>query len=201
MLGSEKSPTRSAVLQLKEEQEVVYETYDFLDEKRLLLAAELLRQLAQYETLMQQYEMLRATAEAALVMAIRRHGLHGVQAYPGTYLEDAHLQMEKRKFMGVTLYNSSLTLPEVPEPGTICYPTHEAEFCRSRFVSLTQLAAKLSAMSGNIYRLFTEYNKTERRARALENVIIPENEQVLREMSTALEEMDQEDVVRVHLNR
>jgi V/A-type H+-transporting ATPase subunit D len=43
------APTRSAVLQLREEHDVVLEAYDFLDEKRLLLAAEVLRQLREYE--------------------------------------------------------------------------------------------------------------------------------------------------------
>lgn len=201
MPGFEKSPTRSAILQLREEQEVVYETYDFLDEKRLLLAAELLRQLNQYESLMQQYELLRVTAEAALVMAVQRHGLHGVQVYPGAYLDAAELNMEKHKYMGVTLYDAKLSLSVEPESGAICYPSQEAEFCREQFILLTQLAARLSAVSGNMYRLFHEYNRTERRARALENVIIPENNQILREMTTALEELDQEDVLRVHLKR
>ena len=45
MSGMEQAPTRSAVLELKGERVVVGEAYDFLDEKRLLLAAELLRQL------------------------------------------------------------------------------------------------------------------------------------------------------------
>ena len=201
MPQSERSPTRSAILQLREEQEVVYETYDFLDEKRLLLAAELLRQLTRYESLMQQYEILRQAAEAALVMAVRRHGLHGVQVYPGAYMEGAALQAEKRRYMGVMLYEISLDVAVEAETGTICYPSQEAEYCRDHFARLTQLAAELSALSGNMYRLFHEYNRTERRARALENVIIPENDQILREMTTALEELDQEDVLRVHLQR
>ena len=54
-------------------------------------------------------------------------------------------------------------------------------------------------MSGNLHRLLGEYRKTERRARALENVVIPEMVYKLRDMSSRLEELDQEDVVRVHM--
>ena len=43
MTGPEQAPTRAAILALKDERTVVAEAYDFLDEKRLLLAAELLR--------------------------------------------------------------------------------------------------------------------------------------------------------------
>ena len=45
MIGPGQAPTQAAVLELKNEQEVVREAYVFLDEKRLLLAAELLHQL------------------------------------------------------------------------------------------------------------------------------------------------------------
>ena len=51
MNTTQQVPTRSAVLELKAERVVVGEAYDFLDEKRLLLAAELLRQLAEYDRL------------------------------------------------------------------------------------------------------------------------------------------------------
>ena len=38
-MGSEQAPTRAAVLELKAERVIVEEAYDFLDEKRLLLAS------------------------------------------------------------------------------------------------------------------------------------------------------------------
>lgn len=49
------TPTHTAVLELKEERQVVREGYDFLDEKRLLLAAEILRQLRRYQELMSEF--------------------------------------------------------------------------------------------------------------------------------------------------
>ena len=56
-----------------------------------------------------------------------------------------------------------------------------------------------AGVSGNLQRLLSEYRKTERRARALENVVIPEMTHKLHDMSSRLEELDQEDVVRVHM--
>ena len=50
-MDAEQAPTRAAVLELRAERVIVEEAYDFLDEKRLVLAAELLRQLNRYETL------------------------------------------------------------------------------------------------------------------------------------------------------
>jgi len=49
--------------------------------------------------------------------------------------------------------------------------------------------------------LLAEYRLTERRARALENVILPEIEQSLNEMNSYLEEADLEDAIRARLQR
>ena len=200
MLASDEAPTRSAILQMREEHEVVLEAYDFLDEKRLLLAAELLRQLRRYEELLQQYEALREEAEASLVATIRRHGLQGTQVYPARYLENAVLEVTAVQFMGVNLLDTGLQLPDRGEPVRASHPSPEAEQCRRLFLELASLGAVLAGVSGKLSRLLREYRKTERRARALENVVIPETTQKLHEMTSRLEELDQEDTIRVHLN-
>jgi V/A-type H+/Na+-transporting ATPase subunit D len=199
MLGNDEAPTRSAILQMRDEHEIVLEAYDFLDEKRLLLAAELLRQLGRYEDLLQQYDAVRERAERILVATIRRHGLQGAQVYPGCYLQRAELRTTSMIFMGVKLLTTELHLPEELGPGPICQPSPEAEQCRREFLELARLGAVLAGVSGNLHRLLSEYRKTERRARALENVVIPEMTHKLHDMSSRLEELDQEDVVRVHM--
>lgn len=199
MLANDQAPTRSAILQMRDEQDIILEAYDFLDEKRLLLAAELLRQLSHYEKLLDQYESLRQSAELALVATIRRHGLQGTQVYPGHYLEDADINASTDIFMGVTLMTTELQVPEHDELSQVCQPSPEAEQCRELFLDLVKLGAILAGVSGNLHRLLAEYRKTERRARALENVVIPEMTHNLREMTSRLEELDQEDIVRVHL--
>lgn len=199
MLSSDVAPTRSAILQLREEHEVILEAYDFLDEKRLLLAAELLRQLKEYEQKIQEYETLRQKAELALLQTVKRHGLQGTQVYPGRYMDNAQVLSQSYSFMGVALVTTMLDIANDNEQQIACHPSPEAESCRELFSQLISHAAVLAGISGNLHRMLEEYKRTERRARALENVVLPEMSQILREMSSQLEEMDQEDIVRVHL--
>lgn len=200
MLTNDLMPTRSALLQLSEEHDVVLEAYDFLDEKRLLLAAELLRQLKRYEDLLAEYEALRMRAEQALLKTLQRHGLQGAQVYPGDYVENSELRVERKPFMGVTLLETQLIFPQDTSPATAANPSPEANFCQQIFRELILTSGVIAGVSGNLYRLFAEYRRTERRARALENVVIPEIQQTLQTMATQLEELDQEDVIRVHLH-
>jgi V/A-type H+/Na+-transporting ATPase subunit D len=59
------------------------------------------------------------------------------------------------------------------------------------------LALELAVMRASLERLIAEYIRTERRARALENVVLPEIEGSLRFMDEQLEAMDQEEAIRV----
>lgn len=196
-MGPEQAPTRAAVLELRAERVVVEEAYDFLDEKRLLLAAELLSQLERYQRLLAELEEKTALAHNSLVAAIKRHGLQGLSVYPAT---DNLFEVEssKRNLMGVTLLDTTLTTSRQPSGTRLSpsKPSKEARQCQSDFQQLLDSGAELAGVSGNLHRLFLEYRMTERRARALENVILPDIEESLGRMSAYLEEMDLEDAIR-----
>ena len=53
-------------------------------------------------------------------------------------------------------------------------------------------------MTANLVKLRDEYQLTSRRARALEDVLLPEIDRTLAQIDIALEEMDKEEIVRVH---
>jgi V/A-type H+-transporting ATPase subunit D len=199
MTATDQAPTRAAVLALREERVVVGEAFDFLDEKRLLLAAELLRQLDAYARLSTTIEALAEAAGRKLAAAVGQHGLEGLSIYPAAPLAGAHLALSQRNFMGVTVVDSALTEPPTAAVPAPVHPSPEAVQCREAFAELLRQSAVLAGISGNLYRLQAEYRLTERRARALENVIIPEIEQALKVMGTLLEELDFEDAVRVRL--
>ncbi len=59
------------------------------------------------------------------------------------------------------------------------------------------VAAELAAIGANIRRLTREYRRTERRVRALENVVLPEIREDLAMMEEHLDTAEQEEVIRV----
>jgi V/A-type H+-transporting ATPase subunit D len=200
MTGTGQAPTRAAVLELMNEQVVVNEAYVFLDEKRLLLAAELLRQLRLYQQTSEELDDLHARVRAAMEAAIRSHGLNGIQVYPAGSIDAVEWAQTTRNFMGVTLVEAGFKGEGGNAvPTTAVNPSGAAELCRKLFRSILDKSAVLAGLSGNLYRLLSEYRVTERRSRALENIILPEIEQSLREMSSHLEELDLEDAIRVRL--
>lgn len=195
--GREISPTRSAALALKEEYRLVREGYEFLDEKRLLLAAEMLRQLDRYQRLIDHYLGLHKEAREALAQATARHGLEGLWVYPAAAMDEASLRIDSRSFLGVRLVETRLAVRQTRPRAPAINPSPEAERCPARHRVLIETAAELAGLAGNLYRLSREYQRTERRARALENVLLPEIDATLKEIEEHLEALDLEETVQL----
>ncbi len=73
----------------------------------------------------------------------------------------------------------------------------ELKHCAGAFRRLTVELVAQAARAANLRRLIEEYRRTERRARALENVLLPEIDRSLRFIEEQLDAVDQEEAVRV----
>ncbi|MEJ2059005.1 MAG: V-type ATP synthase subunit D [Gammaproteobacteria bacterium] len=188
------TPSQSVLLELREERTVMREGHAFLDEKRALVAAEIIHQLKGFIEVRRRFETAFAAAVQALQMASARHGLDGLQTYPPAGLEGVKLHAAPRELLGVSLVDVETEVAdEIPAAGL----SPEGDLCRSRFRDLVILCAEMAALEGNLNRLYEDYLKTERRTRALEDVLIPELSDDIRELESMIEMLEQEDALRV----
>ena len=190
---------RSTALELAEERRLVEEGHQFLDEKRMLLAAEILRRMARYRQLQHEGATASRSARAALGNAIAVLGLDAVLLAPTRPLE-GQAQLLSEPFMGVRLVRlAAPLLRPVPMPAPApAWPSAALEEARRAFQDLLSLAAALGVEATNLRRLAREYRRTERRARALENVLLPELDLALRFVGEQLELQESEEAIRVH---
>jgi V/A-type H+-transporting ATPase subunit D len=188
---AEFTPTRSLAIALADERRTMREGYAFLDEKCLLLAGEMLREVRRHRILVEQTVPLQLKANRALAAALLRHGLNGLQVYPAPPGEQ-RLRIERRALLGVPMRDAVLDgEPGEPPPAVAASP--EALACGAAFAALAARLTELAAVSGNLARLHAEYRKTVRRVRALQDVLLPEIEQTLHEVETSLEELEQDE--------
>ena len=195
---SELSPTRSAVLEMKDERRAMHEGYVFLDEKCLLLASEILRQLGLHANLQAEMAARQQEARAALQEAVARHGLHELQVYPAADVEGLQLHTLASKLMGVTLQQcrwqgaGGAAASQAPEAVN---QSPEGQACRRAFAAVMHNAPALAAVAGNLERLSLEYRRSVRRARALQDVMLPELDHDIADIQGRLEEMEQEEAI------
>ena len=196
---AEATASRAALLALRRERKVIEEGHHFLDERRVALAHELLRRAAAYVEHRAAFQARHEQARVALADAVGRHGFEGVQVCPPWQLQAGALRSEATPFLGVRLVDRvELPLQAVADPAP-AWRTSEAAQCAAAFRALTQEAARLAGEVASLLRLLTEYRRTERRVRALENIVLPEVKADERRFEAALEELDQEEVMRSRL--
>lgn len=188
--------TRVAFLELKDERRLVTEGYDLLDEKRILLAAEIRRQVARLRTLRDESRKAEAAARAALEAALSQHGLDELSVYPPLSTTDDRLQVVRSRLFGLELLDARW-LPAVPKTAEPAVnPAPEARACALTYRAWLVLLPALAACCLNLRRLVREYTRTERRARAIENVLLPEIDSSLKLIEEQLEGQDQEEAAR-----
>ena len=195
-MGGEVIATRVAFLELKDERRLVQEGYELLDEKRVLLATEMLRQLRHYLALRDDLSQNEQQARTALDAATDAYGFDDLTVEPKLSLDEALVRSDVRAFLGIHLVEAALDEVGGVQPPSL-QPLPEARGCARAFRRLIAGHVAMSACAGNLRRLAREYTRTERRARALENVVLPEIDVSLRFVEEQLDAVDQEEAVRV----
>jgi V/A-type H+-transporting ATPase subunit D len=189
--------TRVAFLELKDERRLIQEGYELLDEKRVLLATEIMRQLRHHGALQAELTRLGAQSLEALEGAVGMHGFDKLTVEPKLTLDAAQVVLHEQAFLGLRLVEATLDDRAPPaEPG-VRPTTPEARACATAFRAMLARHVELAACVASLRRLIREYVRTERRARALENVVLPEIDESLRFIEEQLDAVDQEEAVRV----
>lgn len=188
-------PTRSAAMELADEGKLMRQGYGFLDEKRMLLAGEMLRQLRDYQQRAQELAAATTSAAEALARGIERHGLDHLQIYPADPAPPVP-GPARSLFLGLVMLTARQPDTAEGEAPAAIDPSPEAKGCRAAFARLLWLSADIAMRAGNLTRLAREYRRTERRAKALEKVLLPEVEEALKSVNEQLDTMDREELIR-----
>jgi V/A-type H+-transporting ATPase subunit D len=189
--------TRIAQLELQDEERVVKEGYELLDEKRIRLVAEIRAQQARLHRWQAEVRAAQVSARAGLIAAVERHGLDELSGYPALVAEADELKFVRTRLFGLELIEAqwhagktrTLRQPVIPSP--------EARRCARDHRALLEPLLMMAVCERNLRRLLREYVRTERRARAIENILLPEIQSNLKVIDEQLEMLNQEEIARV----
>ncbi len=187
------SASRSELLALREELRAMQEGYRFLDEKCLLLAAEMLRELEQHARLFEDLRLRRQQARAAVRDALAVHGTLELSVFPSYSREQLKLVHGRRSLIGVELHRLELVVPDAALPPP--FRSAAADACRAAYLALAGAAAALAACDGNLARLAHEYRRTVRRASALRDIVVPETQVEIKSIDDQLAEQERDEAL------
>ena len=192
------APTKGNLAATKRSLEIATKGYEMLDRKRHILSTELLQQLDDVKALRSELSSTFSAAYQALQRANLSLGMDD-QLVASVPIEN-RLSIVFRSVMGVEIpylklsEENSRELPYSISSSNIYFDEAYAVFKRvlNLFLQLTQVEI-------TVYRLTEEIRKTQKRANALQNIIIPENLATIARIADALEEKEREEFVRLKM--
>jgi len=190
-------PTRSNLLRIKQDLEFAREGYEILDRKREVLTSELIHLAHDAEVLQEQVWTLVAAAYQALAQARLTMGQEHVEWAALAVNKTVDVQLKFRGVMGVPipLVEARGGPPEMPYSlGDTTAALDEASVA---FREVLSHVPDLAELVTSVWRLAGELRKTQRRVNALQHIFIPEYEETVAFIESALEEREREETFRL----
>lgn len=193
------SASRSALLELRRERELIEQGHRFLDEKRIQLARELLHRLDAWKGLLNDLDTAESEAAQIFADAVAAYGILDIASHPGAEISDTAPKASELRFLGLNLPTITLDLNLAGRARQPAVDRPLLDDVGQRYTRIAEIAATGAGMLTAMFRLDAEYKRTERSVRALENVVMPEVREQEKATEEVLAEREQEEAVRVRL--
>lgn len=188
-------PTKGNLMAAKRSRALAQTGYELMDRKRNILIREIMALMEKAKEVQEQIDTVFTEAYAALQTANIRLGICDRIAEAAT--RDDSLEIQYRSVMGVEL-------PHIPDQSDKARPEYGFAFtssalddCYIKFRRVKELTRQLAEVETSIYRLAESIKKAQKRANALENIVIPGFNNTIRFITDALEEKEREEFVRL----
>jgi len=188
-------PTKGNLINIKKSLALAKMGYELMDRKRNILIREIMQMIDSANSIKDVIDQTYAQAYFSLQRANITLGL--CESIAQSTPIETGVSVTYRSVMGVEI--PTVMLKESPVSLTYGFwgsnsQFDEAYICFSKVKTYT---ARLAEVENSIYRLAVAIKKTQKRANALKNIILPRFEEQVRYISNALEEKEREEFSRL----
>ena len=191
------APTRSNLLRMREALELAREGYEILDRKREVLTTELMHVAHEASQLQQQVWARLAEAHQALTMARISMGRERLEWAALSVNVTTEVEITPHSIMGVVLPAVSAHGAPPEMPYGLGNTTVSLDEAAARFRQVLAEVPLLSETMTTVWRVALELQKTQRRVNALQNIFIPQYEETIAFIESALEERERAEIFRL----
>lgn len=188
-------PTKGSLIRIRRSLAQAKLGYELMDRKRSVLVREMVSMVDAARELRDEIDKTYSEAYRALEYANMTLGV--VSEIAQTFPVENSLRLSSRSVMSVELpkITAELSSAERP-PYSMTLTSSEFDKAYIKFSKVKEITVRLAEIENSIYRLAVAIKKTQKRANALKNIIIPRFERQMRFISSALEEKEREEFSR-----
>ena len=195
-------PTKGNLLRTEHTLSLARQGYDLLEQKRVVLNREAVNikgRAARQRALM---ERILMDAKTALIHANIEMGPSNVDIAAQSVMPENSVKVHTRNVMGVEIPLLDFEYTSVTEPPYRLADTSIAlDEAYALFNEIKKVIVELAALENTVKRLEDAISKTQKRANALQHIIIPKHEARLKFMLDALEERERDGFVRLKVGK
>ena len=190
-------PTKSNLMAQKRSLALASQGYDLMDRKRNILIREIMELMDEAEDLQERIDSTFSEAYASMRLAEISMGGSAQSGANAVPIDDS-FSIRFRSVMGVELPVVSAE-PEEPSgpPYGLAFTSSDLDDAYFKFAEVKELIRELAETENCIYRLAYAIKKAQKRANALQNIVIPGLDSEIARISDALEEKEREEFVRL----
>jgi len=192
-------PTKGNLIIAKNTLALSKQGYELLDKKRNILIREMMSLIEEAEEIQSHIDSTFNDAYKALQQANITIGINTVEQISKAVEEEIRIEIKVRSIMGVEI--PIVSIPEEPlrPQYGISRTTIDLDEAYSKFAKVKYLTVALAEVENAIYRLAVNIKKTQKRANALKNIMIPRYEKLTKDIQNALEEKEREEFTRLKM--
>lgn len=187
--------TKGNLIGLKKSLQLAKTGFELLDKKRNILIREIMSLINVAEEIQNRIDLTYSKAYKALQNANIRLGI--VDEIAKSIPEENGISITYKSVMGIEV--PTVTLKSQPVKNYFGY--HKTSItldeAYQRFDEVKKLTAELAEIENTVYRLAQGIKKTQKRANALKNIIIPRFESQIKSITEFLEEKEREEFTRL----
>ena len=192
-------PTKSNLIKLQESLNITKQGQELLERKKLILSKELEKYAEKEVTLKKEVSDLMEIGKNLIRKANIDIGVDNLTNIANGVKIDNYIDIKNITLMGTEI-PSAVHKQEIVKRNygfyNTTYTVDEAVF---KFNEIQEKLIELSILENTIFRLKTSIEKVRTRSNALKNIVIPENEKHLKEISEQLDEREREEFARLKI--
>ena len=191
------APTKGNLNAAKRSRALADNGYELMDRKRNILIREIMELMDEAEDLQERIDSTFSEAYASMRLAEISMGGSAQSGANAVPIDDS-FSIRFRSVMGVELPVVSAE-PEEPSgpPYGLAFTSSDLDDAYFKFAEVKDLIRELAETENCIYRLAYAIKKAQKRANALQNIVIPGLDSEIARISDALEEKEREEFVRL----
>lgn len=191
------TPTKGNLIIAKNTLKLSKTGYELLDKKRNILIREMMSLIDTAKGLQSRIETTYTTAYAALQNANMEIGIEEVSKIAYAVKEETSVTVKFKSVMGVEIPIVTMEKQKKLPIYGFMNTTASLDEARQKFLEVKELTRVLAQVENSVYCLATCIKKTQKRANALKNIMIPCYEEETKNIQSALEEKEREEFSRL----